>query len=384
MSEFRINFSLKDLKAIVPFGENRDLLSWFGLTDALLWISFGKHAAIYKYSDKYVESIENTSGVKRSCYNDYYLSRFLEDFTGIMRYVSEPVPKLLYDVVGEFINAADKWRCIHLGDNEDDIPDGYFEFEENEYLPLTEWFYNRTFDSGHLVDGPLVGFFRYGNKIKVRWVSDYDRKNGESIWTVPCGNYEIMYSEFVAEVKRFFGEFYEKMDEQVNLALSTDWGDVRLDKELLVQENAKRKIYFNSQIALLENPLEQTDWVSILSLYEKMRKEQRCSFREIRFSFDYRHCLWTDGGALSPSALPISNSLLNELNSMCNEFCESLDWSDLHNPSPWTKKQFTVFFDRAELACKKLQRELDGKTVVINCIENDRRMYMDDCDFAEE
>ena len=76
MSGFKINFSLKPPEKIVPFGKNRDHISWFGLTDGELWIEVGERT-IYEYSDA---AVREWGGVR---YNDYYLSRFLEDFSEI-------------------------------------------------------------------------------------------------------------------------------------------------------------------------------------------------------------------------------------------------------------------------------------------------------------
>ena len=48
---------------------------------------------------------------------------------------------------------------------------------------------------------------------------------------------------------------------------------------------------------------------------------------ELRFSFDYGgFCLWANDGAIEPNALPISQELIDEINSLCDEFDTSLDW----------------------------------------------------------
>ena len=46
-----------------------------------------------------------------------------------------------------------------------DIPDDeYFEYYDILFEPLTRWFYDRTFDSGLLIGGPTIGFFRFENR----------------------------------------------------------------------------------------------------------------------------------------------------------------------------------------------------------------------------
>lgn len=240
MSKFKINFELKaDLEEIAPFGEKGSYsLSWFGLTDGLLWITAGDKT-IYEHSD----AVRKAWGDIR--YNDYYLSRFLEDFSEIFGSVAKPISKELYDSVEVF---------EELSQNRlDDIPDDDPEFDRlyDEYLAKREWFADRIFDSGHLKGGPIIGCFRCDDKLKFYWNGDVPLGNGESIWTSPRGSFEMPYCVFVTEVKRFFAEFYAKMDEQVKRALKKDWGEIKVDKEYLVLENAERKIGFDQKLALL-------------------------------------------------------------------------------------------------------------------------------------
>lgn len=235
MSEFRINFELKtNLDEIAPFGEEGSYsLSWFGLTDGLLWITAGSET-VYEYSPA---AMREWGGETR--YNDYYLSRFLEDFSEIFESIAKPISRGLYDSVEGFDELSQKML--------DEIPDE----EIDEYIEKTEWFSNRVFDSGHLIGGPDIGCFRCGELLKFYWNSGYALESGESIWTAPRGSLEIPYREFVSEVKRFFAEFREKMDEQVKRALEKDWGEVKVDKEYLVRENAERKIGFEQKTAKL-------------------------------------------------------------------------------------------------------------------------------------
>ena len=96
MSGFKINFVLRDIDKIVPWGEKRDYLSWFGLTDSDLWIKAGDKT-IYEYSGAARKFWE--CDIR---YNDYQLSRFLEDFSRIFEYVRESVPPKYYDIIGGF------------------------------------------------------------------------------------------------------------------------------------------------------------------------------------------------------------------------------------------------------------------------------------------
>ncbi|MDE5590379.1 MAG: hypothetical protein K2J60_14770, partial [Acetatifactor sp.] len=49
MNNLKINFQLKELDKVKPFGEDADRsLHWFGLTDGFLWINAGTQT-LYEY-----------------------------------------------------------------------------------------------------------------------------------------------------------------------------------------------------------------------------------------------------------------------------------------------------------------------------------------------
>lgn len=158
MNRFKINFQLQELDKIIPWGEEPNLsLHWFGLTDGQLWIDVGTRT-IYEYN----EDARNYFGIPVK-YNDYQLSRFLEDFFGTFRYVGKSIPIELYNGIDEFDSKTEKWKECHI-DEEDEIFDRFY---FDEYWELYEWRSNRSFDSGHLVGGPYIGCFRCGEKIKI-------------------------------------------------------------------------------------------------------------------------------------------------------------------------------------------------------------------------
>lgn len=261
MSKFRINFQLQKLDKVCPWGKN---MHWFGLTDGLLWIDVGEQT-IYEYT----KAAQKFWGLPAPPYNDYQISRFLEDFSRTFRYVSESIPKELYDNIEKFDQRAQAWNESHW-DDEDEVFD---EFYFNEYNELIMWKVSRSFDSGHLTGGPYIGCFRYEENIKIMWNGEYKLENGSYIWTAPKGCYEMPYEEFVASVKEFFERFFTAMDEQVRKAVAKDWGEVQLDKARLADENEERKQRFCHEIFFLENPPDSTDWNRIIALYRTMEKE---------------------------------------------------------------------------------------------------------------
>jgi hypothetical protein len=155
----------------------------------------------------------------------------------------------------------------------DDDDESFKRFYLGEFSELYEWYSERSFDSGHLVDGPFIGCFRCGDRLKIVWHSDISTDNGKSLWTAPDGSYETEYADFVKAVKEFFAEFCTAMDKQVERALLKEWGAVALDKRALKKENSDRRAEFSQKTELLDGTDKATDWSKVLSLYAKMREQ---------------------------------------------------------------------------------------------------------------
>ena len=90
------------------------------------------------------------------------------------------------------------------------------------------------------------------------------------------------------------------------------------------------------------------------------------------------HCLWSAnnrsreklGYAVDNNLLPVSHSLLEEMNDMEREFHSYLNWSDPAGPSPWTAEHKADFCSRAMVLYKKLTAEL-GDDFMITYAQND-------------
>ncbi|MBS9767565.1 MAG: hypothetical protein KGV44_08500 [Flavobacteriaceae bacterium] len=258
-----INFNLKNINEIVPWGEKPNLnLHWFGLTDGNLWLNFGNET-IYEYS----EEVLNFWGDKSTPYNDYYVVRFLEDFTACFHKIGISIPYKFYKLtknINQFKNDTEKW----LENNEDS------EIYWQKYCDLISWISDRSFDSGHLIGGPVISFFRYRDKIRIVWVTEWTLENGIQLWKAKDGGFEMNYSEFVSEVRKFGQDFFNAMDKQIELALSKDWGDIEVDKKMLVKEHAERKLDFAQKISFLEKDRnDDTDWNDIENILKQMKKE---------------------------------------------------------------------------------------------------------------
>jgi hypothetical protein len=263
-----INFKLRELSKILPVGQEPNLsLSWFWLTDGDLWLNFGEQT-IYEYSKEALVYFGN----KPTPYNDYPIVRFLEDFTQLFDRIRETIPQIFYDLTEDlkkFQSCSKKWLDIY-DSGKDDYSDFYFD----EYDKLISWAYKRTFDSGHLIGGPHLSFFRRAGKIRIVWETEHILENGISLWTAKDSSFEMEYSAFINKVKVFGHSFFAEMDKQIELSAAKEWGNIKVDKQRLVEEHKERKDEFFSTLLLLEQePSDKTNWAEIEQLFNRMTSE---------------------------------------------------------------------------------------------------------------
>ncbi|MBX7225761.1 MAG: hypothetical protein K1X55_07005 [Chitinophagales bacterium] len=263
-----INFKLREIDDLLPIGQEPNLsTSWFWLTDGDLWLNFGDQT-IYEYSTEAI----NHWGNKPTPYNNYPLIRFIEDFTELFDKIRETVPEEFYHLTNElkkFQSDSKKWLDIYDTD-EDEYSDFYFE----EYDKLISWTYQRTFDSGHLIGGPHLSFFRRNNKVRIVWDTEHILENGISLWTAKDGSFEMDYSNFVKKIEVFGQSFFAAMDKQVELAVAKEWVNIKIDKQRLVEEHKERKDEFFSTLRLLyQEPTDKTNWTEVEQLFNRMTNE---------------------------------------------------------------------------------------------------------------
>jgi hypothetical protein len=263
-----INFKLREIDEILPAGQEPNLsISWFWLTDGDLWLKFGDQT-IYEYTAEAINHWEN----KSTPYNDYPIVRFIEDFTELFDKIRETIPEEFYVLTKDlknFQSDSKKWLDIYDSD-EDECSDFYFE----EYDKLISWTYQRTFGSGHLIGGPHLSFFRRNKKMRIVWDTEHILENGISLWTAKDGSYEMGYSDFVKKIEVFGQSFFSAMDKQVELAVAKEWGNIKIDKQRLVEEHKERKDEFFSTLRLLDQePTDKTNWTEVEQLFNRMTNE---------------------------------------------------------------------------------------------------------------
>jgi hypothetical protein len=263
-----INFKLKKFEEIVPIGQKPNLsLSWFWLTDADLYLTIGNNK-IYEYSTEALSHF----GHKKTPYNDYYLARFIEDFTKLFQKIGESIPEKYYELSKNkdlFEENAQKWLDKYDTD-EDEHNDFYFD----EYNTLISWIYERNLNSGHLIGGPSLWFFRCKNKINIVWETDDELDNGGKIWTAKSGNHEMNYDDFVSEINTFGIKFFSEMDERIRLTIEKKWENIEINKNRLLEEHKERKQDFETDYNLLIHEQKvHTNWFQIENLFIRMINE---------------------------------------------------------------------------------------------------------------
>ncbi|MBH5318949.1 hypothetical protein I6N90_14180 [Paenibacillus sp. GSMTC-2017] len=133
-----INFQLKDLLKITPWGENNDLtLHWYGLSDSYYWFVLGDYELL-RYSDEFEVKYR---GVTNLPYVDYQFIRLYQDIRDILQNIAIPIPADVF----EFINTLEKQESFltsltyWLNNVWNDSDEEYDEI----YEPVKLWIYNR-------------------------------------------------------------------------------------------------------------------------------------------------------------------------------------------------------------------------------------------------
>lgn len=263
-----INFVLKDPIDIFPWGTEPDTnIHWFGLTDGDYWLTVGDKT-LYEHT----REIMKTWNISGDRYNDYYIVRFLEDFTELFSVITESLPEDFYqlarshDSLYEHIVKLQAW-LEQLPDGEDADLDAYYD----KYEKITQWIYNRTLTSGHLKYGPAISFFRFNDRITIVWNSGQQDEKGIAVWTAGNGQIEMPYQLFVNEVKGWGERFFNSMDSQIDKAFLKDWGTTKIDKNKIKDEQAKRKRKFglDTNQLLVTHP-KNTDWPLVRDLFREI------------------------------------------------------------------------------------------------------------------
>lgn len=261
MKKSMFNFQLKHPDSI-HWGNS---MHWFALTDGEYWIDMGD-VKLYEYNKALLTEID----AEKHTYLDYYIVRFIEDFTNLFENISESIPDRFYEIVKKHSTLDDyrseifSWFDKATDQSTDD------EAFYDEYELMKRWIYSRNLTALHMKGGPVIGFYRNGGKISVVWDTDAKTENSTRFWTAESGQMEMDYSAFIMQVEDFGLRFFSAMDKQVDIALYKDWGDIEIDKYRLFDEHKERKMEFEKKLDKLKNPSKQiTNWDLVRAVTNK-------------------------------------------------------------------------------------------------------------------
>ena len=263
-----INFKLKEPTEIIPWGtEPNTRIHWFGLTDGSYWLRVGDKT-LYQHTDEIMHSWD----ISGDPYTDYYIVRFLEDFTELFYAIVEPIPEDLYLIARshfslyDFYGKATIW-LEKLQDNENVDIDLYYD----KYDKIIEWIYSRTLTAMHLNSGPHISFFRCHDKISIVWNRHQLDESGLAIWTAGNGQIEMLFDDFIIEVKKWGELFFASMELQIEKAFEREWGNTEIDRVRIKEEQNERYQDFVDKVNVLtQTQYKSTDWSLVSSLIIEM------------------------------------------------------------------------------------------------------------------
>lgn len=255
-----INFRLSGTDETTCSGVNGKSIGWFHLTDGELWLELGE-STIYEYTR---DSKTVLSDPLKHEFNDYFISRFVEDFSEIFQVISEPLPEFLHRAIETHKTLEDYelWASTFLE----------CDYQEKKYIDtnyeiLLTWIYRRSLPANHLIGGPTIWFFRIFDQIQIIWRADHKLPSGTHLWTYPFGEYKMNYDLFVKEVQDFSKRFFTEMNQLISTI--DDDASKTFDLEAILKQNLERQIMFdNDVLRLFTNGLMKKDWETIRRCYE--------------------------------------------------------------------------------------------------------------------
>ncbi|MDP8080358.1 DUF5984 family protein [Phocoenobacter skyensis] len=264
----KIHFRLKTIEEIkIELSYLGYQVSWLDLTDGDLYLEIGGQR-VYIYSKEGMEYYETNDK-----YINYQIDSFIRElccvFSGISRGVSKNLYELFNDVTSIRTLNDDAYRWLEL--YEDDSETVIDTEVENEYGIISDYIYDHRLVAYPIYLVPRLHFFRYNNKLKIIVDCEEKTETGIALWEAKSGVYEINYADFVKEVKHFYNEFIDQMEQQILNAINTDWGHLSIAKNLAsIYPQIKKKLLKELEI-LEQNEKENSE--EIERIYQRIQRE---------------------------------------------------------------------------------------------------------------
>lgn len=260
-----IHFKFKELDDITLFNDAESkYVNWVSLTDGELWLKFGK-TVIYEYSEEAIKE-----WMKPNKYNDYFISRFIEDFSSVFAKLSEEVPEDIFQYTSSLSSYRIKTEgAIDYEDSSTQAASNTITYEE--FCILNNWISERSFHSSHLKYGPNLSFFRCNGVLRVVWDTSGVLLNGALVWLSKSGYYDLAYKDFIAQVSRFADAFFSELEKRIKLAEKKSWDKAQMDIQTIIwEQNERKKDFFNLLEVLKSEPLESDEWTDIRKLLQRI------------------------------------------------------------------------------------------------------------------
>ncbi len=258
-------FQLKDLKDVLPWGNEPDLyLHWFGLTDGIYYLNVGNDQlfraseSILRYWCKQSNSIDLAQP-----YVDYQVVRLYEDLLEILPDILSPIPSVVNSLV-ETTLSQKRW---------DSGLNWYFDSDENDelddlYIQATEWWQFRKLSTLHLTQGPDIWLWRIKDTIRIRWDNELKDIEGIQPWSSISGQYDLTVATFLQEVESFHKRLMGEMGKRIDILLKNNpIPNIKIDFQGLIKEHGERK---NSLKEALKREPRKIDWDMVTKSNEKL------------------------------------------------------------------------------------------------------------------
>ena len=260
------NYELKPVtKCAFPINKNgKKNICWFWLTDSSYYIKLGE-TKLFELSSEYMKKYDF-----KSCFDDYYYIRQLEDLFEILPTISNPMPEDLYEYIynekkyKKLTNCFDFWI-----DEQKDFSDK----DDILYENICNFLSYGRLDTGYLNVKCSCFFYHVGDQIIIHYdFEDFDEENNP-VWTAKSGRFILPYEEFLDEIEDLLNRFFCDMEKQISNAVvelkDEEFYDifVQRDKNIkpgtayLFEEHKERKTFFYSILKSLKNKIcKKINW----------------------------------------------------------------------------------------------------------------------------
>jgi hypothetical protein len=214
-----INFTLTDLGAVRPWGEEHNRLHWFGLTDGSYWMQVGP-TELFEYASG------GPSETSDGTHVDYFIARLWEDLLDLL-------PRVLHEVpprIEPLLKSRSPWQ-------RGKTPEAAGAF----------WA-ARALDCGYLVNPPHIWIWSCAGVTTIQWTTDGGDVE-DPRWSAGKGEWKVPTARLVEEVKGFDQRLMRGMGDRVAAVVAGALDPaIEIDVELLIREHHDRASWLSKAL----------------------------------------------------------------------------------------------------------------------------------------